>query len=168
MTPVLRDMRVASDMEPVENFEAGADPVQLRRRCRAHARTQLYDESGVTPQGWAIYILSDPRDMRDIRYVGQTHSPKRRFLQHLNHAQLWLPDKLPWWIKRPQLRPLYTWIRRLYSDGNRLPIMSVRAWAASVTEARVAERARIFECLAQHRLLLNVESDILRDQIALL
>jgi hypothetical protein len=168
MTTALPDLRKLSGGEPVEDFDAGADPVQLRRRCRLHARAQLYDESGARPDGWAIYILSDPRDARDIRYVGQTQSPRRRFLQHLNHAQLWLPEKTPWWIKRPELRPLYTWIRELHSDGNRLPVMLVSAWAASAAEARKAERALIFECLSRRRRLLNVESEILRDQIPLL
>jgi hypothetical protein len=145
-----------------------ADAAQLRRRYRAHTREQLYDESGASPEGWAIYTLSDPRDLRDVRYVGQSDSPRRRFLQHLNQAQLWLPDDLPWWVKCPKLRPLYTWVRSLYSDGNRLPVMVISAWAASGAQARTAERAQIFECLSQRRLLLNVESEILRHQIPLL
>jgi hypothetical protein len=141
---------------------------QLRRRCRAHSRSQLYDESGTEPLGLAIYTLSDPRDIRDVRYVGQTSSPRRRFLQHLNQAQLWLPDELPWWVKEPKLRPLYTWVRELYRDDYRLPVMVVTAWAATVAEARVLERARIFGCLADQRKLLNVEMEILQGRVPLL
>jgi hypothetical protein len=86
----------------------GSSPAQLRRRFRAHAEAHLYDESGVPPEGLAIYTLSDPRDIRDVRYVGQTSSPRRRFLQHLNQAQFGLPDERPWWVKQPKLRPLHT------------------------------------------------------------
>jgi hypothetical protein len=139
-----------------------AGPAQLRRRFRAHAEAQLYDESGVPAEGLAIYTLSDPRDIRDVRYVGQTSAPRRRFLQHLNHAKLWLPDELPWWIKQPKLRPLYTWVRELYRDECRLPVMVVTTWTTSVAEARVTERARILEFLARRRPLLNVETEILR------
>jgi hypothetical protein len=144
------------------------DSVQLRRRYRYHTREQLYDESGSEPVGWAIYTLSDPRDLRATRYVGQTASPRRRFLQHLNHAQLWLPDELPWWIKQPKLRPLYTWIRKLFADGGRLPVMVISAWVSSEAQARVAERAQIFECLARPSPLFNVEFEILGSQGSLL
>jgi hypothetical protein len=148
-----------------------ASPAQLRRRCRLHACEHLYDESGSDPVGWAIYALSDPRDLREVRYVGQTTSPRRRFLQHLNHAQLWLPsrtDALPWWIREPKLRPLYSWIRKLYADGDRLPVMLVGSWQISIGHARHAERAKIYHYLSRGRQLLNVESEILGDQISLI
>ncbi len=143
----------------------GSSPAQLRRRIRAHAKAQLYDESCVPNEGIAIYTLSDPRDIRDARYVGQTSAPRRRFLQHLNQAQLWLPDALPWWVKQRKLRPLYTWVRELYRDEYRLPVMVVTAWAATVAEARATERARIFEYLARRQALLNVETEILRGRV---
>lgn len=146
----------------------GSNSSDLRRRLRAHAHLQLYDESGVPNEGLAIYTLSDPRDIRDVRYVGQTRSPQRRFLQHLNQAQLAVPDELPWWIKQPKLRPLYTWVRELYRDECRLPVMVVIAWAATVSEARAAERAYIFEQLSRQRRLLNMEAEILRGQVPLL
>jgi hypothetical protein len=118
--------------------------------------------------GIAIYSLSDPRDIRDVRYVGQSADPRRRFMQHLNAAKLWLPDERPWWVKSPKLRPLYNWIRDLYRDELRMPTMVVSAWLATAAEARVAERTRIFECLAQKLPLLNVETEILGRQTALL
>ena len=86
----------------------------------------------------------------------------------MNHAQLWLPDELPWWVKAPKLRPLYTWIRALYVDGHRLPVMIVNTWHATMVQARDAERARIFYCLAEGFSLLNVESEILKQQIPLI
>jgi hypothetical protein len=193
---------------------ASSTPAQLRRRYRQHTRDQLYDESGCAQLGWAIYTLSDPRDLREVRYVGQTNAPRRRFLQHLNHAQLWLPtpplsqgsDKGldgAWtrvreasrshallreydspsprecrdariarsdaeYYQQPKLRPLYTWIRMLYRDGNRLPVMVISAWLPSSVQARTAERAYIFDGLARQRPLLNFESEILGEQIALL
>jgi hypothetical protein len=145
-----------------------SSPAHLRRRFRVHAESELYDESHMAPEGLAIYTLSDPRDIRDVRYVGQTRSPRRRFLQHLNHAQLWLPDELPWWVKQPKLRPLYDWIRSLYRDEHRLPIMVVTSWAPTIAQARLAERARIMEFLVLQRPLLNVEMEILGIQSALL
>lgn len=147
---------------------ARVSPAALRRRSRYHAQEHLYDESGFDPVGWATYTLSDPREVREVRYIGQTGSPRRRFLQHLNHAQLWLPDELPWWIKAPRLRPLHTWIRDLYADGFRLPVMVVNAWHATLAQAREAERALIFYSLSEGSSLLNVESEILGRQISLI
>jgi hypothetical protein len=135
---------------------------QLRQRFRIHTRTEIYDDSNTQPGSVAIYTLSDPRDIRDVRYVGQTRAPRRRFLQHLNHAQIWLPDELPWWMKQPKLRPLYAWVRELYRDQYRLPVMVISAWAATPGEARAAERARISACLTNRLPLLNVESETLR------
>jgi hypothetical protein len=128
----------------------------------------LYDDSAAVADGTAIYCLSDPRDVRDVRYIGQTNDPRRRFLQHLNTAKLWLPDELPWWIKSPKLRPLYGWIRDLYRDERRLPVMVVTAWLQSASDARVAERSRIYECLEKRLQLLNVETEILGRQVPLI
>jgi hypothetical protein len=140
---------------------------QIGQLARRHVREQLYDESGVSAHGIAIYVLSDPRSIRDVRYVGQTSSPARRFLQHVNTARLWLPDDVPWWVKSPKLRPLYGWIRELFADERRLPVMVVSAWVDSVGEARVAERARIVEYVRERRWLLNVEMQVLGRQIPL-
>lgn len=128
----------------------------------------LYDNSAVAAEGTAIYGLSDPRDIREVRYIGQTNDPKRRFLQHLNTAKLWLPDEMPWWVKSPKLRPLYDWIRGLYRDERRLPVMVVTAWVETASDARVAERSRIYECLEKRLQLLNVETQILGRQIPLI
>jgi hypothetical protein len=147
---------------------AWPNAAQLRHRFRLHTQMEIHDDSNSPPGGLAIYTLSDPRDIRDVRYVGQTRAPRRRFLQHLNHAQLWLADELPWWVKQPKLRPLYTWVRALYRDQCRLPIMVITTWAATPAEARVAERARICACLADQLPLLNVETEILRGRIPLL
>jgi hypothetical protein len=48
---------------------------QLRQRFRIHTRTEIYDDSNTQPGSVAIYTLSDPRDIRDVRYVGQTRAP---------------------------------------------------------------------------------------------
>ena len=140
---------------------------ELARYLRRHVGAQLYDESGVVALGIAIYSLSDPRDLRQVRYVGQTRAPARRWLQHVNTAQLWWPDDTPWWMKAPKLRPLSGWIRELFKDGERLPVMVVGAWVA-LPQARAAERARIYECLGQRLPLLNVEIDILGPQVPLI
>jgi len=101
-------------------------------------------------------------------YERWTGSPRRRLVQHLTTARLWLPDELPWWVKAPQLRPLSEWIRTLYSDGRRLPIMVITQWVATVTQARVEERRRIYECLERRLPLLNVEVETLGSQLLLL
>jgi hypothetical protein len=138
---------------------------ELTRHLRAHSRTNLFDESGAGAGKVAIYALSDPRDIRDTRYIGQTSAPPNRFLQHMNAARLWLPDTLPWWVQSPQLRPLYCWIRTLYSDERRLPVMVITAWTESLKEARSAERARIIECLQQGRDLFNIEKETFPPQL---
>jgi hypothetical protein len=158
----------SASLELPEGIGIGLTPAPLRRRFRAHAAAQLYDESGAPDKDFAIYALSDPRDIRDVRYIGQTRAPRRRFLQHLNHAQLWLPDEMPWWVKQPKLRPLYTWVRGLYRDECRLPVMVITAWTATVREARVIETACIFEQLARRQPLLNVEAELVRGQVPLL
>jgi hypothetical protein len=140
---------------------------QLARHIRRHVGVELYDDSGVGPGKVAIYSLSDPRDIRCVRYVGQTALPARRFLQHLNTARLWLPEERPWWVKSPKLRPLYIWIRELYRDELRLPTMVISAWVNAVPDARLAERVRIFECLAMSLPLLNFETEVLGRQIPL-
>jgi hypothetical protein len=145
-----------------------ASRAEFGRYFRSHVGAQLYDDSGVAPRATAIYSLSDPRDIRQVRYVGQTRAPRRRFLQHLHTAMLWLPDETPWWVKCPKLRPLADWIRALYRDGQRLPVMVITAWVETGSAARVAERARIHQCLANRLQLLNVETEILGRQIPLI
>ena len=141
--------------------------VQLARHIRSHLVSNVIDDSGVDPQGVAIYFLSDPRDLRRVRYVGQTTAPKRRYQQHLNTARLWLPAELPWWVKSPKLRPLYDWIRRLHEDDLRLPVMVVTDWVKSVHMARVAEREHICAHLSCGMPLLNVEQQLLGQQLLL-
>jgi hypothetical protein len=133
---------------------------------RRHVARELYDDSGVAPVGTAIYSLADPRDLRLSRYIGQTAAPRRRFVQHLNTARLWLPDERPWWIGAPQLRPLYDWIRELHAEG-RLPTMVVHAWVDPKC-ARLAERALILESLTRNLPLLNVERERLGEQLPLI
>lgn len=139
---------------------AGAPPLtkrQLARHVRARLAESIHDEFGSEPGGFAVYTLSDPREIRDVRYVGQTGSPARRFLQHIDTARLWQPEDAPWWFKPPALRPLYEWIRALHRDGNRLPLMIVTAWVPTLAEARAGERASIYELLRANRALFNVE-----------
>ena len=136
---------------------SGAPPVvsltrhQLRQRLRLH----LYDESGMSPEGIAIYSLADPREVRTSRYVGQSASPHERLVQHVRGARLSLPDETPWWVERPRMRPLYSWIRALYTEHGRLPVMLVHAWVEP-QEAQQAERDRIREELERGCPLLNL------------
>lgn len=122
------------------------------RRCRLY---NIVDQTGVEPGEVAIYTLSDPRDVEVVRYVGQTRNPQSRFSQHINAARLWPPKELPWWIQREELRPLYTWIRTLYGEDARVPIMFVVCWTASEL-AKSDERRFIRTFAAQDLPLLNV------------
>jgi hypothetical protein len=141
---------------------------ELTRHIRRQLGSHIHDDSGASGEGTAIYWLSDPRDIQHVRYVGQTRGPRRRFLQHLSTARLWLPDEKPWWVQSPKLRPLYEWIRELHRDDLRLPVMVISAWVETTTQARVAERTRILECLEQRLSLLNFESELLGRQIPLI
>jgi hypothetical protein len=144
------------------------DKAQLTRFIRRELPTHFYDDSGHEPVGTALYWLADPRDIQHVRYIGQTKAPRRRFLQHLSTARLWLPDELPWWVQSPKLRPLYEWIRELHREDFRLPVMVVSAWVDTTAQARVAERARILECLGKRLPLLNFETETLGQQMPLL
>lgn len=141
---------------------------QLARYLRSRLDSHLYDDSRTAARGTAIYALCDPRDASEIRYVGQSAKPRRRLLQHLSTARLWLPDEIPWWVDSPKLRPLYEWIRTLYRSDGRLPVMVISQWVATTRDARLAERNRIFECLERHAPLLNIEAALLGRQIPLL
>lgn len=112
------------------------------------------DESGVEPGEVALYTLADPRDVRELRYVGQTRNPPSRFAQHINTARLWLPDERPWWIQREELRPLYEWIRALYADGERLPVMFIVGWSTAELALR-EERQLVRALVADGMPLLN-------------
>jgi hypothetical protein len=125
----------------------------IRRRVRSHL---LDDSADAAEHGIAIYSLSDPRDVRNVRYIGQSRSPRRRLLQHLNGARLWMPDELPWWIDAPALKPLHEWLRTLFRDDGRLPMMIVSSWVER-GQALFVERVRIHECLDAGLPLLNVQ-----------
>ncbi len=154
-------------MAEVATYEPLTRP-QLTAHVRARVAAHVVDDSGMEAGAYAIYALADPRDVRAVRYIGQTASPARRFLQHLNTARLWLPDDVPWWFKPPRLRPLYDWIRELHRDEYRLPVMVIGAWVPNAAEARGAERARIFECLREKAPLLNFETEVLGRQMTLI
>ncbi len=155
---------------------------QLMQQLRAAARSQIHGADG-RAAGWtAIYTLADPRDVRCARYVGQTRDPRRRFVQHVHTARLWLPDdaaqcrepssgviaETPWWVPSPKHRPLYTWIRALHRDGGRLPFMWIEEWAEPGTNRLAAERAAIMRLLTLGADLLNAEAGLLGAQLSLL
>jgi hypothetical protein len=141
---------------------------EMARRFRHHAERELYDDSGRDPVGTAVYSLADPRDLRLTRYIGQTSAPRRRFLQHLSTARLWLPEERPWWVKQPRLRPLYEWLRELHGQEERLPTMIIHTWVDTARGARLAERARIVAALASDLPLLNFERELLGRQLPLI
>src|SRR5689334_11622250 len=137
------------------------------RHVRARLTESIHDESDCEPQEFAVYTLSDPRAVREVRYVGQTRAPAQRLWQHVNTARLWQPDEVPWWFKSPALRPLYEWIRQLYGDGRRIPCMIIVDWLPTLADARARERTSIYELHAKHS-LFNVECARLGQTIPLL
>jgi hypothetical protein len=139
---------------------------QLTEHIRRRLGDSIYDESAVAG-AIAIYTLADPRDLRRVRYVGQTRAPQRRFLQHIAIARLWLPDNAPWRFRPAPQRPLYDWIRELHRDEHRLPVMVISEWVATARDARQQERASIHRCLHELLPLLNVEAEMLQRQIPL-
>ena len=152
----------------VTRVATGSAELEVARLVRARVASHLYDETGTDTPGTAIYTLSDPRDLRTVRYVGQTRAPRRRLLQHIRAARVWVPDDLPWWVVEDPQRPLYEWIRTLFRDGQRLPVMIVVARHGLPADATLAERELIQESLRRHQPLLNVGSASLEPQIRLL
>jgi hypothetical protein len=129
--------------------------LRLAGRIQRGRQHNVLDQTGCGPGDVAIYTLSDPRDIEAVRYVGQTRNPVSRFSQHLNTARLWLPDELPWWVKREQWRPLYTWIRQLYREDGRLPLMVIVAW--TIAELANSDERRFVSAFVAEKLpLLNV------------
>jgi hypothetical protein len=142
---------------------------QLTQRVRLQKGCLIQQESGteIVERGVAVYTLADPRDVREVRYVGQTCAPQRRYTQHINAARLWLPDELPWWYKAPPgLRPLHEWLRELHRDDYRLPVMLINMWLPAVAAARQMERALIEQYLQGNAALLNVELEVQQRQRA--
>jgi hypothetical protein len=142
---------------------------ELTRFVRTRLDGLLLDETGESrASSHAIYTLSDPREVRAARYVGQTRAPRRRWLQHVREARLWLPAERPWWVADQRLRPLYAWIRELYEDEQRLPVMLVTAWVGDRADATLAERELIQRYLREQVPLLNVATSALEPQLRLL
>jgi hypothetical protein len=162
---------VSTSFAPLTAAEGAAaaalSAAALSRQVRRRLDALVCDDSGVAAEGVAIYTLSDPRELRTVRYVGQTAAPRRRFLQHVRTARLWLPDELPWWVRSPRLRPLYGWIRELFAEEGRLPVMVVTSWVGAA-QARVCERSLICACLERQQPLLNFEGELRRRQPLLL
>lgn len=158
---------MASSFQPAKKMDRAELKIQLVRVIRSRIESHIVDVSGAAPGDAAIYTLSDPRDIRTVRYVGQTSGPRRRYCQHLGAAKLWLPDEVPWWIKRTEMRSLYQWIRNLYREERRLPVMVVTAWA-NATEALAKEREFICEHLQRQSPLFNRESETVQNQPYLL
>jgi hypothetical protein len=77
-----------------------------------------------------IYTLSDPSTM-EIRYVGQTNEPKRRFNDHISSSINENSDSYDTYKAR--------WIRKLIND-NLLPIMNIVDSCSSFDESNKLER----------------------------
>lgn len=136
----------------------GVTRAEIALRLRRQLPALICDDSDGERAGVALYTLSDPRDVRAVRYVGQSRAPLRRYRQHVRAACLALDARAPWWIRQPDLGPLHAWIRALHADGGRLPFMLITQWVPSVAAARLLEQSLI----TSHRMagcpLLNCEA----------
>ncbi len=141
---------------------------ELMRHVRARLTESIHDDSTCEAGEFAVYTLSDPRAIREVKYVGQTRAPRQRLWQHINTARLWQPDEVPWWFKSPALRPLYEWIRQLYGDEGRLPFMIIVQWLPTLVEARACERTNIYDLVRAKQSLFNVECARLGQAVPLL
>lgn len=119
-----------------------SEATAIARDIRRRLPTLRFDESDTEPSGFAIYTLSDPRDVRLVRYVGQTANPGRRHAQHIAAARLWMADTIPWWVRRAELRPLYAWVRTLHADEGRLPAMIIGACVRRLAEPALSSAQR--------------------------
>ena len=142
----------------LQDEEAARAAATLAARLRGPLAALVCDVASGLHEGIALYTLSDPRDVRAVRYVGQTRAPLRRYRQHVRAASLLLATAMPWWARAPHLVPLHGWIRTLYGDGRRLPFMLVHQWVACVAEALALERALIERHRAAGCQLLNCEA----------
>jgi len=154
---------VSLDADAVRTLEPAPEtPALIARRVRRELPFLLSEPPGEGEDAIALYTLADPRDVRCVRYVGQTRAPRRRYLQHVRTARLWLTADTPWWVRLPRLRTLYVWIRELYADERRLPFMLVMDWCAPEAQARARERQLIAELARRGLPLLNIEAERLR------
>lgn len=127
-------------------------------RLRRHLGVLICDTSGAERAGVALYTLSDPREVRAVRYVGQSSAPMRRYRQHVRAAWLAQEGPGPWWVRQPHLGPLHEWIRALHADEGRLPFMLITHWVPSVEAARLLEQSLITAHQAAGCALLNCEA----------
>jgi hypothetical protein len=134
---------------------AGGD---IALRLRRHLGMLICDTSDAEQVGVALYALSDPRDVRAVRYVGQSTAPARRYRQHVRTACLGHDRQGPWWVRQAHLGPLHEWIRILHADGGRLPFMLITHWVPSVDAARLLEQSLITAHRAAGCALLNCEA----------
>jgi len=147
----------------VDPGEFARQPASLIRgdiglRLRRHAAALVCDNSDGERAGVALYTLSDPRDVRAVRYVGQSRAPLRRYRQHVRAACLGLGGRPPWWVRQPHLGPLHEWIRALHADQGRLPFMLITHWVPSAAAARLLEQSLITAHQAAGCALLNCEA----------
>ena len=131
---------------------------ELALRLRRQLSALICDASDGERAGVALYTLSDPREVRAVRYVGQSRAPMRRYRQHVRAACLALDAAAPWWVRQPHLGPLHEWIRALHADGGRLPFMLITQWVPSVAAARLLEQSLITAHAVAGCALLNFEA----------
>lgn len=92
-----------------------------------------------------IYTLSDPSTM-EIRYVGQTNEPKRRFNDHISSSINESSDSYNTYKAR--------WIRKILNN-NLLPIMSIIDSCSSFEESNKLERIYVEKLIKDGYRLTN-------------
>jgi hypothetical protein len=79
-----------------ERLLSKLDPQDRSRKLVSLQDTyRLRDTSPQLLAPWLIYSLVDPRD-HNVRYIGRTNEPQKRFTQHLNSLYIDNPAKYSW------------------------------------------------------------------------
>jgi hypothetical protein len=114
---------------------------QFLLRVRRQIDSHLVDWSGKRAGTFAVYGLTDAPDSDPIDYIDITVNPQRRLLQHWMAARLWQSQRSADRITSSTLRPLCHWIRDLYEQQQRLPVMVIYEWLPNLAAAEAAALA---------------------------
>lgn len=98
----------------------------------------ILDLSPKRSGAFAVYGLAEDGNRERVQYLDFTVNPQRRLLQHWMSPRLWLSRRAADRITSSTLQPLCHWIRALYEQKQRLPVMAIYEWLPSLSQAEAA------------------------------
>ncbi len=133
-----------TNAESVRNYKR-RNPEKIRALARASYRRRKHSAvrgNGNSDLPVFLYVLDDPREPGNIRYVGQTQSLQSRLGFHCCAG-----------LRQDPTRPLYLWVQKLLNEGVR-PRMRVWATvefshASQKEKVLIAGLSRCFDLLNQ-------------------